>query len=207
MSTILFILACTVNFWLDTNETKLLDTQQVAVGDDAIQPADPDSVCYAFMGWDGNFQNVQQDLNIHAIFTEKKYILSIDSEPEMLNGTIVAAPPYAFDETNQITDIPCGTTVSVSAVPENGYILSKWYQNGVELNTTALTIDILLDESTVLEGNIAIRAVFEEDAQTDIHGSQATGRSADRVQKMLRDGQILIIRNGKTYNAPGAEVR
>ena len=42
---------------------------------------------------------------------------------------------------------------------------------------------------------------------TGVDGVQSTDRFTDRVQKVLRDGQLLIIHDGKTYNATGAEVR
>ena len=124
----------------------------------------------------------------------------------MSNGTIVAEDPYAFNESGMITNIACGTTVSVTAVPESGYKLSEWYQNGVKLNTTATTIDILLDESTVLEGNIYIYATFEDDSQTGVE-SQVRPASAISIQKMLRNGMLFIEQNGKIYNAQGAQVR
>ena len=207
MTKILFILLTTytVNFWSNTDETKLLDTQQVVEHENAVQPNDPDSVCFKFTGWDGNFSDVQSDLNIHATYVQYKYILSIDSESGMSNGTIVAEDPYAFNESGMIMDIPCGTTVSVRAVPKDGYKLSEWYQNGVKLNTKATTIDIILDESTVQEGNIVIYAIFEEDSQTGVE-SQVRPASAISIQKMLRNGMLFIEQNGKIYNALGQPV-
>ena len=200
----LFILLTTytVNFWSNADETELLDTQQVVEHENAVQPSDPDSVCYKFIGWDVNFSDVQSNLNIHAMYEQYKYILSIDSESGMSNGTIVAEAPYAFDESGMIMDIPCGTTVSVRAVPKDGYKLSEWYQNGVKLNTKATTIDIILDEFTVQEGNIVIYAIFEEDSQTGVE-SQVRPASAISIQKMLRNGMLFIERNGRIYDAQG----
>ncbi len=204
MTKLLFILLTTftVNFWSDTNENELLNSQQVEEHENAVQPNDPDSVCYKFIGWDGNFSDVQSNLDIHATYELYTYILSIDSESGMSNGTIVAEDPYAFNESGMIINIPCGTTISVTAVPENGYKLDKWYQNGIELNTTATTIDILLDESTVSEGNIYVYATFVEDSQTGVE-SQVRPASSISIQKMLRNGMLFIERNGRIYNAQG----
>jgi len=207
MAQLLFILLTTytVKFWSNTDETKLLDTQQVVEHENAVQPNDPDSVCYKFIGWDGNFSDVQSDLDIHATYEQYEYILSIDSESGMSNGTIVAEAPYAFDESGMIMDIPCGTTVSVRAVPKDGYKLSEWYQNGVKLDTTATTIDIILDESTVQEGNIVIYAIFEEDSHTSVE--PISGNLSPVTLKHLFNGMLFIERNGKIYNAQGAEIR
>jgi len=207
MTKLLFILLTTftVNFWSDTNETELLNSQQVEEHENAVQPNDPDSVCYMFTGWDGNFSDVQSNLDIHATYEQYTYILSIDSESGMSNGTIVAEAPYAFDESGMIMDIPCGTTVSVRAVPKDGYKLSEWYQNGVKLDTTATTIDIILDESTVQEGNIVIYAIFEEDSHTSVE--PISGNLSPVTLKHLFNGMLLFEHNSKIYNAQGMLVR
>lgn len=207
MTKLLFILLTTftVNFWSDTNETELLNSQQVEEHDNAVQPNDPDSVCYMFTGWDGNFSDVQSNLDIHATYEQYTYILSIDSESGMSNGTIVAEDPYAFNESGMIINIPCGTTISVTAVPENGYKLDKWYQNGIELNTTATTIDILLDESTVSEGNIYIYATFVEDSHTGVE--PVSSNLSPVTLKHLFNGMLLFEHNSKIYNAQGMLVR
>lgn len=202
MKTILFILAWTVT-WLGFDDTVLKTLPDVETGDNVNDqaPVPPEVECYKFTNWDGAADYVIDDIVIRAVYEQYKYILSIDPEPEMLNGTIVAEEPFTFDLNNQIADIPCGTTVSVRAVPQEGYKLSKWYQNGVELNTTALVIDILLDQSTVLEGNIAIRALFEQDTQTAVTNTNAPISATKRIV----NGQLLLIRDGKTYTVTGAE--
>jgi len=196
MTTILFILAWTV-MWLGFDDAELKTVENVQTGDNINDqaPIPPKVDCYQFTNWDGSADYVTSDMVIRAVYEQYKYILSIDPEPEMLNGTIVAEAPFAFDENNQITDIPCGTVVSVRAMPDGGYKLSKWYQNGVELNTTASTIDITLDESTVLEGNIAIRAVFEQDTETAVDNPKIK----TTVTKRIANGQLLLSIDGKTY--------
>ena len=72
----------------------------------------------------------------------------------------------------------------------------------MKLNTKATTIDIILDEFTVQEGNIVIYAIFEEDSQTGVE-SQVRPASAISIQKMLRNGMLFIERNGRIYDAQG----
>ena len=50
--------------------------------------------------------------------------------------------------------------------------------------------------------------------QFDANGCEPSEEALEDVQpdklqgtKLLRDGQLFILRNGKTYNAQGAEVR
>ena len=194
--------------WLGFEDTELKTVENVQTGDNVNDqtPTPPKVDCYQFISWNGSADYVTSDLVIRAVYEQYKYILSIDPEPEMLNGTIVAEEPFAFDINNQIANIPCGTTVTVRAVPQQGYKLSKWYQNGVELNTTATTIEITLDESTVLEGNIAIRATFEQDTETAIDNTDSQ-KSKVGSRKMIDNGQLFLIRDGKAYSITGAEVR
>ena len=51
------------------------------------------------------------------------------------------------------------------------------------------------------------RIVFNEEVATDMEevGSETT--DVVRSEKIMRDGQLLIIRDGKTYNAQGALIK
>mgnify|MGYP007069886281 CR=1 FL=1 len=53
-------------------------------------------------------------------------------------------------------------------------------------------------------GRFALRAIFK--GETDA-GVTTCSQTVNSVQKVLRNGQLLINRNGKTYNALGAEMR
>ena len=204
MTKLLFILAFIVT-WLGFENVELKKltgvTDAANVNDQA--PTPPNVTCYEFKNWIGSADYVTSDTIIRANYEKYKYILSIDPEPEMVNGTVVAEDPYTFDKSNLIVDIPCGTTISVRAVPAQGYKLSKWFLNDKEVNTTETTIAITLDESTVEDGNIAVRATFVEDSGTAIVQTNANANAA----KVIRDGRLFIIRDGKTYNVMGAEVR
>ena len=55
---------------------------------------------------------------------------------------------------------------------------------------------------------MTVTAVFEKSqgGATGIEDIEASA-TFDGAQKILRNGQLLIERNGKTYNAQGVEVR
>ena len=119
MTKILWILLIvfTVNFWSDNTETKLLSSQQVEEASDAVPPADPDSACHSFTGWDKSYDTVLEKLDIHATYTENQYTLNIDNEHmSSEHGSIRALSPYSFDTDGVMKDIPCGETYAVFEV-------------------------------------------------------------------------------------------
>ena len=54
--------------------------------------------------------------------------------------------------------------------------------------------------------NMTVTAVFEKSKGQGIEDVEASA-TFDGAQKIIRDGQLFIERNGKTYNAQGAEMR
>jgi hypothetical protein len=60
--------------------------------------------------------------------------------------------------------------------------------------------------SEVYSFGMAVRLVTPYEDHEGITSPSLQGRSGE-ASKVLRDGQIFILRNGKTYNAQGAQVR
>ena len=50
------------------------------------------------------------------------------------------------------------------------------------------------------------RGGFGLPAGNDPQGVENTAAEAVKVQKIVRDGQVIIVRDGKTYNVLGAEL-
>ena len=199
MTKILWILLTvfTVNFWSDNTETKLLSSQQVKEASDAVPPADPDSACHSFTGWDKSYDTVHENLDIHATYTENQYTLNIDNEHmSSEHGSIRALSPYSFDADGVMKDIPCGETVTVYATPDNRYTFVKWVLNGTVEVTASSTLDILMTRDT------AIYAVFEVDPATDI-----TNANADiNAYKRIENNHVVIIRNNEKYDVTGKKL-
>ncbi len=87
-----------------------------------------------------------------------------------------------------------GTELTITAQPAEGYEFVQW-SDGHETNPYYLTVE---------DGkNINITAMFCEKGQ-GIENIQVEG---DQPQKIMMDGILYIVRDGKIYNAQGANVR
>ena len=141
---------------------------------------------YQFTQWSDNDTNasrtiiITSDLSLTAYFQPIKYTIIATANDETL-GTVYGSGEYAYN-----------TSVSLIAVPQNGCEFITW-SNGINSNPyTFVAVD-----------NVTLQAIFRatssgmEDVDVDANTS---------IQKILRDGQLLIIRDGKTYNAMGQEL-
>ena len=84
--------------------------------------------------------------------------------------------------------------VKIQATPASGYKFVKWSDDSTD-NPHTFTIT----------ADTEISAVFAEDSGTGI--DTVTGNPSPVTEKVLRNGQLLIIHNGRTFNALGAEVK
>ena len=138
---------------------------------------------YQFTQWSDNDTNasrtitITSDLSLTAYFQPIKYTIIATANDETL-GTVYGSGEYAYN-----------TSVSLMAVPQNGCEFITW-SNGVNSNPyTFVAVD-----------NVTLQAIFHatssgvEDVDVDANTS---------IQKILRNGQLLIIRDGKTYNVMG----
>ncbi len=89
---------------------------------------------------------------------------------------------------------PVGDTVTLTAIPNDGYRFVRW-SNEVEDNPYTF----------VISDNVTLSAEFEEVITTSVENTSPSQQSD--THKLLRDGQLLILRDGKTYNIMGAEVK
>ncbi len=85
-----------------------------------------------------------------------------------------------------------GQQVQVTAVPNANSKFSKWSDNNTE-NLRTVTVD----------ADMTLTAIFAT-TSTTIDNTSAV---ATTPQKVLRNGQVLILRNGKTYTLTGVEVK
>lgn len=114
-----------------------------------------------------------------------KCALTILSSNEKMG--IVQFVPALATLTNEVV---CGTTVKIQALPKKGYRFVGW-SDGVSEPTREVT---LTTDST-------LTAFFEKNTATALPN---TIMDTDRqVRKVLIDGQIYIIREGKTYTIIG----
>ena len=87
-----------------------------------------------------------------------------------------------------------GDTVTLTATPNDGYRFVRW-SNEVEDNPYTF----------VISDNVTLSAEFEAVIHSDVEN--ATPSQQSDTHKLLRNGQLLILRDGKTYNVMGAEIK
>ncbi len=105
-----------------------------------------------------------------------------------------------------------GTQLQLTAVPAPGYRFVQW-SNGLTQPQRTLTYTTV--PTSIQDGNFRpsdytyqhrlsdITALFEEDPATGVDNIAAEGKAVKRIV----NGQMVIEKNGKLYNALGAEVR
>lgn len=95
----------------------------------------------------------------------------------------------------------CGTSLYIEASPAEGYHFVRWSDGNTDNPR----------EGSVLS-DITFEAVFALDnpgPSTSLDEVSDSGTSTGKAepQKILHNGQILILRDGKTYTVHGQEVR
>ncbi len=151
---------------------------------------------YKFFSWsDGNTDNPRyMVMPAQNVYLDP--IVEVD-ESIVPKGAIINAS--ATEGQGSIADFTSGwyaegTELTITAVPANGYEFVQW-SDGETANPYLLTVE---------NGkNISITAMFCEKGQ-GIENIQVEG---DQPQKIMMDGILYIVREGKIYNAQGANVK
>ena len=139
---------------------------------------------YHFTQWsDGNTDNprtitVEGDATYTAEFAIDQHTISATCDPQQ--GMVTGAGTYDY-----------GTQITLTAVANKGYEFAQW-SNGVTDNPYLLTAT----EDLTLEAQF-IPATAVDNVSAD----------GSTPQKIIRDGQVYILRNGKTYTTTGIEVK
>lgn len=138
---------------------------------------------YRFGQWnDGNTDNPRavtatEDKNYTAEFVK---LCIITADCDAAQGTVTGGGTY--DE---------GTTVTLTATPNKGYVFARWDDNNTDN-----------PRSVVVLADAAYTAFFDEE-QTALDQVGADGTAA---QKIIRNGQVLIQRGDKLYTLTGQEI-
>lgn len=100
--------------------------------------------------------------------------------------------------TTAIVDNPGNTCdqVTIEATPDPGYKLNGWSVYGIT-SGNRITVNV--------GGDITVTAYFYK-IPADITEEQITEPSANTAKKIIHNGQIYILRNGRTYDILGREV-
>ena len=136
--------------------------------------------------YNGIFETAEKTGTIQVI---PQYTIMVDYDKTM--GSIICGE----DETFEIGEFVIGSEVTLTAKADSGYKFVNW-TIGTETKTENPLIITINDD-------MEIKATFAKDAGTDVEDINANGVE---VKKIVRDGQVLIIREGKIYNMVGQVV-
>jgi hypothetical protein len=153
---------------------------------------------------------VTRDITLNLFFILNTYSLTLRAEnltslapaprragerraPMAFTGGHVIAYNAGTSEIAPMSGITHGTKLDIVASAETGWKFAQWSNTA----STATTQEVTITSDTT------IIAYFKEETSTAIDDVQ------DNVQctKVIRDGQLLILRDGKTYNALGKEMK
>ena len=140
---------------------------------------------YNFTQWtDGNTDNprkitAERDATYTAEFAIDQHSITATCDPQQ--GSITGTGTYDY-----------GTWATLTATANKGYEFLQW-SNGIKDNPYSFTV---VDNVTLEAQFIPTTAVENVSANDD-----ATPR------KVLRDGQVYILRNGKVYTIQGQEIK
>ena len=104
-------------------------------------------------------------------------------EYDAMQGKVIGAGTYLL-----------GDTVTLTAIPNEGFRFVRW-SNDVEDNPYTF----------VISDNVTLSAEFEAVIPSSLENTNSQSPTID-CTKILREGQLLILREGKTYSVMGQEM-
>ena len=204
--------------FLGFNDTEL-KVENVEYGKNATAPSAPEVDGYTFTGWDKDFDNITEDLTVKAVYEKNP-----DLTPQNLNAEltekdgdteitlswdkVAGVPSYEVKLTvgekelgakntfgkNSVTELLSAVVKEYSIKP--GPYLVSWAVRSTDIMGTAV--------SDWAEG-IAFQ-ITVKDTGTGIDEANSQQPTANS-QKLLRDGVLYILREGKMYNVQGQKVQ
>ena len=220
--------------FLDHDNT-LLKTDSVEYLSAAMAPEDPYREGYTFIGWDKDFSAITDNLTVTAQYQINRYrvrffnyddtLLKTDSVEYQSAATAPAAPyrkGYTFIGWDKAFD-SITSDLDIYAQYEMGEDrnMTIVFTNTEEYNNEIYSQSIIIKMPPVpeIEGFtflywqpvaepinnvITIQAIYEADIPT--FAPEVYINPANPAQKLLRDGQVYILKDGKTYSIMGQEM-
>ena len=142
---------------------------------------------------EGKYTFVMPAGNVEVSATYKAIDYAITIEPAE-NGTVTADKQTAH----------IGESVTLTVTPDKGYELDEIHVMNGTTRLTTVSEDEGNHTFVMPANNVVISALFKETSGTGVHDATATDILP---RKVLRDGQVYILRAGKTYTATGIEVK
>jgi hypothetical protein len=177
--------------FLGFNDTEL-KVENVEYGKNATAPDAPEVEGYTFTGWDKEFDNVTSDLTVKAKYEINHYALTLVAG----HGTIAITDESGEHSLNPDM-VMHGTIVKLIVTADDGYLFKGWSDSNTD-NPRYVTVT---EDKT-------FTALFEKEPD-DPTGVEEVESQKSKVEstKLLRDGVLYILREGKMYNAQGQKVQ
>ena len=145
------------------------------------------------------------------ITTEGKYIfvmpagnVEVSATYKAIDYTITITPAENGTVTADKETAHIGETVTLTITPNEGYELDQLTVMDGETQVAVTPAEEGNHTFVMPANNVVISALFKETSGTGVHDATATDILP---RKVLRDGQVYILRAGKTYTATGIEVK
>ncbi len=146
---------------------------------------------YQFAGWK-NYDpatglTVNSDITVTALFEPQVFTLTVNVEPAE-GGT------FKIDGVDEFNKAPYMTPFSIEATANDGYEFVGWKDGDMMLDEKSTTM------SSVLYGDVTITIIFnKKDTETALDETAA----GEGAAKVLRNGVLYILREGRTYDVSG----
>ena len=221
--------------FLDYDGT-LLKTDSVVYQSAATAPADPYREGYTFIGWDKDFSVVTDHMTITALYKINRYcvrfldydgtLLKTDSVVYQSAATAPADPyreGYTFigwdKDFNSITaDLDIYAQYEFGEERDMTIVFTNSEDNDSEVFSQTISINIPTPPEIkgftflkwhIVEGDltdvITIQAIYEADIQSSTLEEYVN--PANPAQKLLRNGQVYILKDDKTYTILGTKIQ
>ncbi len=146
----------------------------------------------------GNEYSNQQQVVISSLLRKLIYGATPKNK-----GNYVSLYGFQTTESQATGWVELAEHIVLTATPAEGYTFTGWYNSKNEL----LSTDNPYSNQLMTESTTLIYGQFEHiDPHEGIDSPSLQGRSGE-ASKSIRNGQLLIEKNGKTFNSLGAEVK
>lgn len=211
----------------------ILATMKVPNGEAATAPADPTRVGYTFIGWDKDFSHVTDHMTVTAQYQINRYrvrffdydntLLKTDSVEYQAAATAPANPyregytfigwDQEFDSITADLDVYAqyefGEDCDMTIVFANGNDNTEIYSQSISIKMPpapeieGFTFLYWQPVAEPITNEITIQAIYEADTPTS---AEVYVNPANPAQKLLRNGQVYILQDGKTYTITGQKL-
>ena len=220
----------------DWDGTTLETQENVEWNTAATAPDDPERACYTFAGWDKAFDHVQSDLTVNAQYSLNTYTVKFkDNDGTVLKDTTVncgtaAVAPAAPHHTGytftgwdtDFSDVQANLIVTAEFVRgEDANITVEFYDTEDEIiafSNVVIRIPAADDiegftfigwrpvpENILDNATIKIEAVYIANEPTNAPAVYTN--PANPAQKLVRDGNVYILRDDHEYTITGLKVK